>query len=439
MSEDSKKSFSFGFAKKSSVKKLQDSKLRDDSTKDKNDETDFVLELNKSGIQGTKKVEVKQELVIPCIGNTYKAGIKTQKIEKPEKPEKPFEELTEEEKAAKELLEDAKNFDLIEEENKNANLVVEIQANEKALFEADVESRPEVSSQEDYEKIPVEGFGLGMLRGMGFNPSEGIGGFRKAKVDCIDPVIRPKGLGLGATRTNTQSKNGKNKDGKEEKLVLKKGAFVKIESGPHKSQYGEIEGLDDETARVIVKVHGQIVSISENIVTLVTKEEFKKFKNVINKEMYDKYSEKQKEREKEWEKRRIFEEEPQIKKKKKSTSTWVRPRLKVRIVDKKSKYYKEKVIVNDVLSFDQIEVLTDSGRILDNIDPYDVETVIPKSEYSLIMIVKKSSEHVGKVAEMLRKDTRKESATIRILPDKEIVLNMNYDDICELADDRDLF
>ena len=100
------------------------------------------------------------------IGNTYKKPserlknvVKTESLlDKDEK------DLTEEEKAAKALLEESKNWqeNRDNEEVPNANLVIESSANngildEKALFDNDVESRPEVSSQDDYESIPVEG------------------------------------------------------------------------------------------------------------------------------------------------------------------------------------------------------------------------------------------------------------------------------------------
>merc|ERR1712150_471627 len=68
----------------------------------------------------------------------------------------------------------------------------------------------------------------------------------------------------------------------------------------------------------------------------------------------------------------VEDKEYSKKSKKSKKSTWVRRGLRVRIVDKKSKYYKEKVIVNDVVSYDQIECVTKSGKVLDNIDPYDV-------------------------------------------------------------------
>lgn len=40
---------------------------------------------------------------------------------------------------------------------------------------------------------------------MGFKDGQGIGGFKKLAVTCIEPVIRPKGLGLGAARPKPQA------------------------------------------------------------------------------------------------------------------------------------------------------------------------------------------------------------------------------------------
>ena len=446
MSEEVKKSFSFGFAKKSSVKKLEDSKLRDDSTKDKHEETDFIIEVDRTEIKGTKKKEVKEELIIPYLPNTYKKKIEpVVKSEHEALLEKPDEELTEEEKATKELLKETKAWqeEQDKEKNPNDNLVIQTQANangldsEKAIFEADLESRPDVATAEDYEKIPVQGFGMALLKGMGFKSADGIGGFRKAKIECLDPVVRPKGLGLGATPSASTSKNVSTS---KEKLILKRGAYVKVCQGSHQGNYGQVESLDEDNARVFIKIKGNVVSVSENSVQVIDKKEFDKFKNVINKDMYDKFSAKQKEREKDWKKRPIFEdlqEEKSSNKKSKSVSrTWVRPKLRVRIIDRKSKYYKEKVEVNDVLSAELIQVITHSGKIVE-IDPEDVETVIPKEDFAKVMIVRK--EHKGQIAEILRKDSRNEKVTVRILPDKEEVLELRYDYICQLvySDDHD--
>ena len=439
MSEEVKKSFSFGFAKKSSVKKLEDSKLRDDSTKDKHEETDFIIEVDRTEIKGTKKKEVKEELIIPYLPNTYKKKIEpVVKSEHEALLEKPDEELTEEEKATKELLKETKAWqeEQDKEKNPNDNLVIQTQANangldsEKAIFEADLESRPDVATAEDYEKIPVQGFGMALLKGMGFKSADGIGGFRKAKIECLDPVIRPKGLGLGATPSASTSKNASTS---KEKLILKRGAYVKVCQGSHQGNYGQVESLDEDNARVFIKIKGNVVSVSENSVQVIDKKEFDKFKNVINKDMYDKFSAKQKEREKDWKKRPIFEdlqEEKSSNKKSKSVSrTWVRPKLRVRIIDRKSKYYKEKVLVTNV-NENKIECRTDSKKYVDIKAKY-LETVIPKESGAYLMIVE--GQFRGKIAEMLRKNNDKSKATVRILNDEELVLDLSYDDICQCS------
>ena len=452
-----KPSFSFGFSKTSGAKKLIDSKIRDDSTKEKVEEKDIILDVSGKKIKGTKKEEVKVDLVIPCIGNTYKGVQKKEEtpIEtKLESVEIPSRELTEEEKAAKEIIEESKTWEENQDkgENPNENLIISVQKNEnepeldeKAIFDADVEAKPEASKLEDYDKIPVEGFGMAMLRGMNFKPDEGIGGFRKAKIDCIEPVMRPKGLGLGATRapTNSNSENKNGESDKKEKLVLKKGAYVQITSGTNKGKYAEVDGLDEQNARVIVRIKkSDSISVSENIIQLVSKRDYEKGKNVLNQADYDLHAEKQKKREKEWENdkkrdRQIFDidekDQDSSKISKKSSKilkiTWIREGLKVRIIDQDSKYYKEKVLVTNV-NENKIECRTDSKKYVDIKAKY-LETVIPKESGAYVMIVE--GQFRGKIAEMLRKNNDKSKATVRILNDEELVLDLSYDDICQCS------
>ena len=449
-----KPSFSFGFSKTSGAKKLIDSKIRDDSTKEKVEEKDIILDVSGKKIKGTKKEEVKVDLVIPCIGNTYKGVQKKEETPveiKVETVEIASRELTEEEKAAKEIIEESKTWEENQDKGKNPNenLIISVQNNEnepeldeKAIFDADVEAKPEASKLEDYEKIPVEGFGMAMLRGMNFKPDEGIGGFRKAKIDCIEPVMRPKGLGLGATRAPTNSSENKNGESdKKEKLVLKKGAYVQITSGTNKGKYAEVDGLDEQNARVIVRIKkSDSISVSENIIQLVSKRDYEKGKNVLNQADYDLHAEKQKKREKQWENdkkrdRQIFDidENQDSKISKKSSKilkiTWIREGLKVRIIDQDSKYYKEKVLVTNV-NENKIECRTDSKKYVDIKAKY-LETVIPKESGAYVMIVE--GQFRGKIAEMLRKNNDKSKATVRILNDEELVLDLSYDDICQCS------
>ncbi|KAI4201057.1 MAG: hypothetical protein LQ350_003486 [Teloschistes chrysophthalmus] len=70
--------------------------------------------------------------------------------------------------------------------------------NEDDLFRSDVASRPDPASLDDYARVPVEEFGLGMLRGMGWKEGEVVGK-RKDQVRTARVVERrPALLGIGA-------------------------------------------------------------------------------------------------------------------------------------------------------------------------------------------------------------------------------------------------
>lgn len=116
-------SLSFGFKKTTEKKVLEDSKLRDVSTKDDDTSRDFIKDVAGNRIIGTKKKEEKKELVIPLIQAShwrskdlsFKPGdeeneeiSKTIEAESKEKTEENKEELTMEQKAAKEILEETR-------------------------------------------------------------------------------------------------------------------------------------------------------------------------------------------------------------------------------------------------------------------------------------------------------------------------------------------
>lgn len=70
--------------------------------------------------------------------------------------------------------------------------------NEDDHFRSDVAARPDMASLDDYARVPVEEFGLGMLRGMGWKEGEVVGK-RKDQVSKARIVERrPALLGIGA-------------------------------------------------------------------------------------------------------------------------------------------------------------------------------------------------------------------------------------------------
>ena len=69
---------------------------------------------------------------------------------------------------------------------------------EAQAFRLDVQSRPESASLEDYAAIPIEEFGLALLRGMGYKEGDPIGKNGKKVVDPKVLERRPGLLGIGA-------------------------------------------------------------------------------------------------------------------------------------------------------------------------------------------------------------------------------------------------
>ena len=217
---------SFKFEKTSKKKVLTDSKLRDTSTKDDNTEKDYILDVKDKAIKGSlKPKEDKGPLVIPMIKSSdWRTKVNTGDSKSSSSAPNTngdtkdingdSKELSLLDEAARELIEQAakenKDWNDRSEDGKpRLDAIPSILANggSGAQNEDDADGpKAEVSTMEDYENVPIEQFGMAMLRGMGFKEGEGIGGFKKEVVPIFDPQVRPKGLGLGASRPKKNEK-----------------------------------------------------------------------------------------------------------------------------------------------------------------------------------------------------------------------------------------
>ncbi|KAL4113973.1 hypothetical protein QTP88_017517 [Uroleucon formosanum] len=147
----------------------------------------------------------------------------------------------------------------------------------------------EMSTAEDYESVPIDKFGLAMLRGMGWKPTKGVG--KNSQIIAANlPEIRSKGMGLGADKL---IKSVQKTQSAEEELKLKQGSFVQFIFGKLNGQYGQVCGFDELSSRVIVKISrtGELENVSENLFNLVTKSDYDKNCNVINIKQYKEYHE----------------------------------------------------------------------------------------------------------------------------------------------------
>lgn len=147
----------------------------------------------------------------------------------------------------------------------------------------------EVSTAEDYENVPVNKFGLAMLRGMGWEETKGIGKNSQI-IKASLPELRPKGMGLGADKL---IKSVQTKQSSEEELKLKDGSYVQFVLGRLDGQYGQVKGFDEGASRVVVKMarSGLMEKVNENTFRLVTKSDYDKNSKVINIKEYKDYHE----------------------------------------------------------------------------------------------------------------------------------------------------
>ncbi|XP_033165043.1 G-patch domain and KOW motifs-containing protein isoform X1 [Drosophila mauritiana] len=141
---------------------------------------------------------------------------------------------------------------------------------------------------DDYDNIPIQQFGLAMLRGMGWvDPPP-----KKKGSGPIDdaPFLRPKGMGLGADKA-LKPKALLVQPEKNEVLEIKKQAYVRILGGKQKDQYGQIQGFDDHAGRVIVKmaIGGAKEAFNEFLCQPVSRKEYSQYGKCINTAKYEEF------------------------------------------------------------------------------------------------------------------------------------------------------
>jgi len=120
----------------------------------------------------------------------------------------------------------------------------------------------EESIDADYDKIPINEFGLAFLRGCGWKESDGIGKSNRQTVKLQISTPRPKGLGLGADvgqagKDKKDPTNGKTRE-------LEKKARVKILSGTDRGCSGQVQSMDEDNSSCFVELDNtsRIVRVS---------------------------------------------------------------------------------------------------------------------------------------------------------------------------------
>jgi hypothetical protein len=117
----------------------------------------------------------------------------------------PDQGLTEDEKAVRAMLNAAKKAANGEEEGPEMEAIPLLPSadwrrpkTEAEAFQEDVITRPNSSTLEDYQRVPVDQFGLALLRGMGWKPGTGASRSGRGPTEALTLSSRPALLGLGA-------------------------------------------------------------------------------------------------------------------------------------------------------------------------------------------------------------------------------------------------
>ncbi|XP_050310343.1 G-patch domain and KOW motifs-containing protein-like [Anthonomus grandis grandis] len=284
---------SFGFSKITKKTNIISSTLKQEEKK-----VELVECLEGQNIKVKDAIEeVKGPLVIPLKDNekslldrikaSKKKSTKNEAKQEGPKDTRPDSELTPDELAARLLIKDAQ--ERLANGHITTNSKVSMLPASTDLPDLEGEKEPTL---EDYESVPINDFGIALLRGMGWKEGMPIGKNVSKAAPLSVPELRPKGLGLGATKViQDEMPNKKAKDNDGNELILVKNAFAKVIAGHHKGFYCQVQGFDEEAGRVIIKVYpkGEIVNINELMLIPVTKDEFSKGSKFINNAKYEEY------------------------------------------------------------------------------------------------------------------------------------------------------
>ncbi|VUZ45888.1 unnamed protein product [Hymenolepis diminuta] len=258
--------FSFGFSKTASKPKLIKPVQVTVEFETKETTVDYLTSFE-DNVAKSKVIISNDGPVIPF--RVSQSNIRERLKKKYIKPE-PTDELT------------TKALEALNSENVDVDMKPTL-SNTEAIIVPPKEEEENIDDA-DYEQIPIEQFGLALLKGMGLKEEDLK---NNSTSDDYAAKVRLKGLGLGADpevlkRSREVARRSFDKD--DERLSWKVGSKCQIIFGRHNGQYGSVEGLDGDIGRVVVKLAAskRIVKVMQATVRLVTKAEFEKYGNYLN-------------------------------------------------------------------------------------------------------------------------------------------------------------
>jgi len=353
--------------------------------------------------------------------------------------------------------------------------------NETEKFRHDIQFRPEESTLEDYERIPIEEFGAAMLRGMGWEKGKAVGRNRNNKNAMVEPIEfipRPALLGLGAQpkppdleemkKRRKRNMMGKEEPSKEYKPNVTSDGKVKHfrtldeprtssrsssrhhRHSSHRSDSDREKDRDRERSRERDRKRdrskkqesGSDDSDSDSSPS-------KKESKYTHSSSYTQSRDHSRHRSSHSESgsgkhhssssrhdRDRDRDRDNSSSQSKPKNTWLYPNIRVRVVSKSyksGKYYKKKGVVFDIARPGECTLRLDNGKLLEEVKERYLETLIPDINEN-IMVVRHTpyadDDYYQKVGKVLSKDRETEKAMVQMVSTMDVV-NLSFDDICE--------
>ncbi|RKO93396.1 hypothetical protein BDK51DRAFT_30178 [Blyttiomyces helicus] len=327
-------------------------------------------------------------------------------------------------------------------------------------YKHDYNMRPDESTLDDYERIPIEQFGSALLRGMGWETGKPIG---KNPNGLVEPVIfkaRPQLLGLGATPTPQLDKKQKKyiKPGEKREAdplaepapapqtdadrprkrspsrkqerssevsspSVTEGAMVTILKGRYQGSTGQIISILERSSGTVAKVQ---LRKSDDIAR-VWLDEVAATTTSSQSSSADRSN------------RRRKSEEPESRGSSGrggSSRSWLRPHIRLRIVSeslKGGRCYNQKCIVQDVVTAGECIVKLENGSLVEGVKERHVETVIPSVGKTIIVLYASDPDLLGQTALLKEKDSGQERVAVQMDHSLEF-MTFSYDQVTEYVE-----
>ena len=334
----------------------------------------------------------------------------------------------------------------------------------------------------DYSKIPIQSFGVAMLRGMGWKDGESVGVSNKSTHEPITWKRRDERIGLGADKYNNNNDNIQHTSTQNKSaLAIKKlrdsgriisvdvqqlhiDALVEIIHGMYNGLYGRIISVDTNHIKLKLNTTEQVIELDKNDVTVLdvsslpldhpalhmTQHDDQSFHVAHNNNNQhsiavaehsndtintDQHSSTQPPATTLNNNKRVNESvvQPDSKRMKHTRPIkWSREQLIVRVVNKhiyNGTLYNEKCIIQSIVSSTTMTVkLLSTNELYDNIIEYDIETVIPRIN-GIAMIL--SGTYKSQLCTVIERSSKTSTATVQLI-DELNVLQISYDDLCQI-------